>query len=574
MAYLYLEKHPMIRDHFIPFPPLSEIEAYCGLNIIIRNYPNHIDGEGPDNPSKSFYADHYFNPTIPPYGAGNAPDRINELYTALCNDLTSGLTDPNTAKNAAYLAHYIQDMTCPFHVIGAPDNDLQFTASAAGPYIEKFGERTCILKDGVDSLKACTNPVTNLIEGNLRFFEQDETGFWDMMAERYIKDPAQGKNWFEPNYYNGHICPKLYTYLSTHFLYEAMVAHYHNNPEMVNRFSHLSNINFLTNNWNSLALSPGRSGEFAKKLARFTKDDLDNYKPEFMFDPKELVSYTFVAYKALGYVGMLTEEGQKDVTAMKSTVPMPENAWTTAIQATYTIWRASFSALFVDCETDVMLFQAGSNPDTYTARVKLTNYEPGETVKNITANLKLVSNGVTSDIGTATVAKLPDNQNSNSTWLVFKEPFALPVSAQLKVEITGTYEKVPDAGRATYTSKNPAMDPLGGSWYMQETKASVAILYDSKTQQYEGKVTSPGDLAFHSKGVLMLTGVKPVETQVKVTQPGEKYYAGTECSWEALTNPDGTLSKGPQTRLPVSITVNGNTMVYCTKDETLHFTRK
>jgi hypothetical protein len=72
----------------------------------------------------------------------------------------------------------------------------------------------------------------------------------------------------------------------------------------------------------------------------------------------------------------------------------------------------------------------------------------------------------------------------------------------------------------------------------------------------------------------MLTGVKPVETQVKVTQPGEKYYAGTECSWEALTNPDGTLSKGPQTRLPVSITVNGNTMVYCTKDETLHFTRK
>ena len=118
------------------------------------------------------------------------------------------------------------------------------------------------------------------------------------------------------------------------------------------------------------------------------------------------------------------------------------------------------------------------------------------------------------------------------------------------------------------------MDPLGGSWYIKETKASVAILYDAKTQQYEGKVISPGDLAFHSKGVLMLTGVKPVETQVKVPHPGEKYYTGTECSWEALTNPDGTLSKGPQTRLPVSITVNGNTMVYRTKDETLHFTRE
>ncbi len=520
MAYVYLEKHPMISDHIIPFPPLAEIEAYCGLNINIGKYPNHIYGEGPDNPSKSFFADHYFNPTFPPDGAGNAPDRINELYTSLCSDLTLGLTDPNTAKNAAYLAHYIQDMTCPFHVIGAPDNALQFTASAAGPYLEKYGENTCVLKDGVDSLKACTNPVSNLIENNLRFFEQDETGFWDMMAERYKKDDSQGKNWFEPNYYNGHICPKLYTYLSTHFLYEAMVAHYHNNPEMVNRFSHLSNINFLTNNWNSLAISPARSGEFAKKLARFTKDDLDNYKPEFMFDPKELVSYTFVAYKALGYVGMLTEAGQKDVTAMKSTVPMPENAWTTAIQATYTIWRASFSALFVDCENDVQLFQAGSNPDTYTARVKLTNYEPGETVKNITANLKLVSNGVARDIGTATVTELPNNQNSNSTWLAFKEPFIMPESAQLSVEITGTYEKVPDAGKASYTGKNPAMDPLGGSWYMNEAKASVAILYDSETQQYEGKVISPGILAFHSQGALILTGIKPVEKQVNVIQSG------------------------------------------------------
>ncbi len=574
MAYAYLQQHPMIRDHIIPFPPLAEIEGYCGLNIKITSNSKTIIGEGPDNPLRSSFADHYFNPSFPPDGAGNAPDRINELYASLYRDITSTVINAKTARNAAYLAHYIQDMTCPFHVIGAPHNDLQFTVAAAGPYIVKYGERTCVLKDSGDIRKVCSNPVSYLIENNMRFFEQDETGFWDMMAERYKLDKTQGKNWFEPNYYNGHICPELYTYLSTHFLYEAMVAHYHNNPETINRFSKLTNINFLTNNWNSLALSPARSGEFAKKLARFTKEDLDNYDPEFMFDPRELVSYTFVAYKALGYVGMLTEALQKDVTAMKATVPMPEKAWTTAIQATYTIWRASFSALFVDCENDVQVFQAGENPDTYVARVKLKNYEPGETAKNINVTLKQVSNGVARDVGTATVSELPNTQNSNSTWLVFKEPFIMPESAQLSVEITGTYEKVPDAGRASYTSKNPAMDPLGGSWYMQETKASVAILYDSKTQQYEGKVISPGILAFHSKGVLILTGVKPVETQVMVPRPGEKYYTGTECSWEALTNQDGTLSKGPQTRLPVSITVNGNTMIYRTKDETLHFIRE
>jgi hypothetical protein len=574
MAYAYLEQHPMIRDHIIPFPPLAEIEVYCGITIKMANYQKTIVGEGPDNPSKSSFSDHYFNPSLPADGAGNAPVRINELYAGLCRDISSTVTNGETARKAAYLAHYIQDMTCPFHVLGAPDNYLQFTASAAGPYIEKYGERTCVLKDGVDVKKVCSNPVSNLIEGNLRYFEQDEAGFWDMMAERYKNDKTQGKNWFEPNYYNGYICPDYYTYLSTHFLYEAMVAHYHNNPEMINRFSHLPNINFLTNNWNSLAISPSRSGEFAKKLARFTKEDLDNYDPEFMFDPAKLISYTFVAYKMLGFTGMLSAFEQKDLTRMKSTVPMPEKAWTTAIQATYTVWRASFSALFVDCDNDVELFQAGTNPDTYVARVKLTNYEPGETAKNIAVHLKQVSNGATHDIGTATIAELANNQNSNSTWVLFKEPFALPASAQLKVEVTGTFDKVPDAGKASYTSKSPVTDPLGGSWYMQETKASVAVLYNSKTQQYEGKVVSPGDLAFHGAGVLLMTGVKQVETQVIDPHPGEKYYTGTECSWEVLTNPDGSYRKGQQTRLPLAITVKGNTMVYRTKDDTFHFTRE
>jgi len=576
MAYAYLEKHPMIRDHIIAFPPLAEIEVYCGLNIKITSNSKTIIGEGPDNPIRSSFADHYYNPSFPGGGAGNAPDRINELYAGLCSDVTAAVTNAKTARHAAYLAHYIQDMTCPFHVIGAPDNALQYTAEATGPYIVIYGERTCVLKEGVDVNKVCSNPVSYLVEDNMRFFEQDETGFWDMMVERYKLDKTQGKNWFEPNYYNGHICPELYTYFSTHFLYEAMVANYHNNPEMINRFSHLSNINFLTNNWNSLGFTTARPGEFAKKLARFTKDDLDNHDPEFMFDPRKLISYIYIGHKALGYTDILPETLQKKIVAMKSTVPVPVNAWTTAIQATYTIWRASFSALFVDCENDVLLFQAGSNPDTYVARVKLTNYEPGETAKNITVNLKQVSNGVALDIGKATLTELTGNQNSNSTWLEFKKPFVLPESAYIKVAVTGTFDNVPDAGSSTYTSKYPAVDPLGGAWYLQEAKASVAILYNADSKQYECRIVRQGDLAFHSEGALWLSGIKPVEKAVMVAQydPNDKTYTGTECSWEVLTNPDGSYRKGPQTRLPASITVNGNTMVYRTKDDTFHFTRE
>jgi hypothetical protein len=574
-AYGYLEKHPMIRDHIIPFPPLAEIEKYCGLNIKVVGGGVEKTGEGPDNPSKSSFADHYFNPTFPGGGRGNAPDRINENYAVLRTDISVGTINDKTARSAAYLAHYIQDMTCPFHVLGAPDNDLRFTAQAAGPYITKYGERICVLKEGFDLAKVCANPVTYLVDINLRFFEQDEPGFWNMMVARYKIDDSPGRNWFEPNYYNGHICPIFHTYLSTHFLYEAMVANYHNNPEMISRFSHLSNINLLTNNWNSLSLSPVRAGEFAKKLARLTREDLDNNDPEFMFDPRQLISYIYIGHKALGYMDILPETLQKKIVAMKSTVPVPEKAWTTAIQATYTVWRSAFSALFVDCEKDVLLFQTGSNPDTYVAKVKLTNYEPGETARDISVKLKQVSKGLDREIGEAVLPQLAGNQNNNSAWLQFKEPFPLQESAYIKVTVTGTFDRVPDAGSMSYTSKNPVVDPLGGTWKFQEANALISILYNAATQQYEGRVIKKGGMAFHEMGALWLSGIKPVQTAVMTAQyaPDDKIYTGTECSWEVLTNPDGSYRKGQPTRLSASITVNGNTMVFRTKDDTFHFTR-
>jgi hypothetical protein len=576
MAYTYLEKHPMIQNRLIHFPPLSKIETYCGLNLKLTGGQITIYGEGPDNPAKSSFADHYYNPDFPGGGAGSAPDRIQENYVSLCQDISASSADDNTARCAAYLAHYIQDMTCPFHVLGAPDNDLQFTAEAIGPYMERYGERTGVLKEGIDVNKVCANPVSYLTETNLRFIEQDAPGFWDMMVARYHEDRSKGKNWFEPNYYNGHICPVFHTYLSTHFLYEAMVAHYHNNPELNTRFSHLSNINELTNNWNSLSLMANRPGEFAKKLARLTKEDLDNYDSEFMFDPRELISYTFVGYKALGYADQLSESQKKEVTEMQSTVPLPVKAWTTAIQATYTLWRASFSALYVDCEKDVLLFQAGVHPDTWVARVRVTNYEPGATAKNITVSLKQASGGADQALTKATVAQLANTQSGNSVWVEFKKPFALQGSAPLKIEITGTFDKVPDAGKAAFTKEDPETDPLGGTWHLQEANALVAILYNPELKQYEGRVLYPGDLAFHGAGVLLLTGVKPVDTPMMMAAdvPDDKTYTGTECSWEVLTNPDGSYSKGQPTRLPATITVNGKTMTYRTKDDTFHFTRQ
>jgi hypothetical protein len=89
-------------------------------------------------------------------------------------------------------------------------------------------------------------------------------------------------------------------------------------------------------------------------------------------------------------------------------------------------------------------------------------------------------------------------------------------------------------------------------------------------------VIRQGDLAFHGQGALLVTGINPVEKPVTAGQQvsSANSYTGTELSWEVITNQDGSYSKGPQTRLPVSITVNGNTLTYRTKDNAYQFTRE
>ncbi len=574
-AYTYLLKHPMLVNKLVDFPTLEEIDLFSGVSIGKTNAGFTVTGNGPDNAANSEYADHYFNPSLPGGGAGNGTKKVGEYYQLLRNSLQKKPREVNASMYAAYLAHYIQDMSCPFHVLGTPDNKLQYTPAATGPYPVVYTTGVWEPKSGINQAEYCASLMPDLSGTQVTYKRCSEEAFWISMAERFQYDNQRGANWFEPNYYDGPVCPSLYTYLSTHFIYEAFVALYHNNNQIIARFNQINDINYFGKDWNSWGTDPVKKAtELASQNAQMTKINLDLYTGEYMFDPEKKMEFARILLKNLQNPGLSNDVNQPGFAELMKKIPLPEQAWKQAIQATYTLLRASFSALYIDLKKDVVLHRVSYSPASYIVRVKVTNYEPQDDAKNVMVAIKYGTGQNALDLGEAIVGNI--SSNVTSPWAECNSAFTLPSGGSLQLKVSGKYAMVADAGEATFSSSSLPVDPVGGAWYFPAAKASVSILYNSDAQQYECRVIRQGELAFHGQGALLVTGINPVEKPATAGQqvPNANSYTGTELSWETIENQDGSYSKGSQTRLPVSITVNGNTLTYRTKDDTYQFTRE
>lgn len=184
MAYDLLKADPAF--HGIIFPSINDIITEGTVTGGSAG-----GGPGPDNAASSPYSAHYYNPDIK---AGGAPTAADDAFKKLKKDLfyapRLGI-QASTAKAASWLAHFVQDMTVPYHVLGMPGN---YTLHQKNLH-SIIGPRTPAL------------PVNKLLE-------------------RYRSDRAStGKNadWFEAWYYDGYATsggtgPTVKT--STHFKYE------------------------------------------------------------------------------------------------------------------------------------------------------------------------------------------------------------------------------------------------------------------------------------------------------------------------------------------------------------------
>ena len=175
VAFDLLRNHPSFTND-VKFPSLEDILNHSGVDA-------DITGLGPDNYHNVPYSKHVYNPAL---GAGKAPEAVFDHFDNLKRELTG--------KDAAYLAHFIQDLSVPYHVLGMPESDIP-------PNARELIDRK--IED-----RRVTGPNIPGPEYALLFSRYDEDhNLYEANAD-----------WFDPWYYDGPF--GVYTVKSSHFTYE------------------------------------------------------------------------------------------------------------------------------------------------------------------------------------------------------------------------------------------------------------------------------------------------------------------------------------------------------------------
>lgn len=554
-----LAQHPMLQKGYIYFPKISVINQYSGVGPAISGGALTIQGEGPDNPRNSDFAAHYFNPSIGKAGLGGAPKKANETYAGLKRSLIvmSGRYEDYYKENqnridpgyyAAYLGHFIQDMTCPFHVIGVPAGDYKYNPKAIGPYVLRYGSGIRKLPPiSIDYEYFNKHPMAMSVGVPTEWVTMSTGEFWNLMIERFKREKNKDPNWFEPNYYNGSSDYSNYsmnwawTYFSTHFLYEANVGTFHKEPSpSVNSLCPDSKEAYkeLRRKW-WYACTTNRAECFAKKIAEETKSRLDRGEKEFMFNPAKM-----------------SNPGQ---------VPMPRDAWCRAVQATYTAWRASFSALFIHQYTDVQLVNVSNNPEKYKIRLRIWNMEPEEAATKVQARVIFKRGKMQYDFGKTPTVKIEKGKESG--WLdCDKEVKANDLDdGMFYITVTGNYNTVPDAGE-TFFEYSASRQPIEGVWRLKGKNkvTEMEIKYNPEIGKHEASVVQQGVFRWHTKGTLMISSIEPLQApvmQVPGRFDGGILYRGTERSWEQIKIAGSSeVRKGNDKRRDILLILDGNNL--------------
>ncbi len=196
-AYEQLSKLPFFKAS--GFPELENILKNEGTDAAMGK------GYGPDRSGSSDFSKHYFNPWLN-NGEGEGPaacgEHARKLYDVLNN---TGRSKQNTSKSAAWSAHFMADMSVPYHVVGCSKQTLEklFTT----------GE-----------LK-----LTKQITGDLGLSYQTTLPADDEFsreAKRFLAAAKEDEtiNWFDPWYWNGATGGSIAYINSSHVYWEKDVG--------------------------------------------------------------------------------------------------------------------------------------------------------------------------------------------------------------------------------------------------------------------------------------------------------------------------------------------------------------
>ncbi len=410
IAYEELEKHPAFMKS--NFPSLPDIQNH---SMVTKSRT----GLGPDGAVNSYYSFHWYNPRA---NLGNAPAAAQAYYDRLLTSFegkTPGnqinvngirFNDPHVepAHSAAYAAHYVQDMTCAFHVIGMPASDVN--------------------PDRVAS---------NTVNGPFRTYSLDD---WRNFTYRYVlakaNDPLM--DWFDVTYWDGN---RLYSDMrGSHFLYEGLVEMAYKNAKSAAWMIEFQHQGFQAPYWLNSESPRDRIAGIAERLASATRNALDSNANGARIDTVQ-----FQKDLEIGLGTMSGGVAAQVYQAVGNYIKVPYADWWAAIQATYCVWRSALCALWME-ETDIEMLRLPGQKDQYKLRVVIQNLEKEAAVKDVKVEFSF-KNGPSAkgeiDVGMV-------ESDDGSLFKDSEESFLLTPESRSKgilcLRVTGRYDKIPDLG--------------------------------------------------------------------------------------------------------------------------------
>ena len=364
--------------HEFPGANFPTIEAINDFEGVEKTALNGLQGHGPDADNATYFSEHYYNPET---DEGNAPKSVGEWF----EKLTRGTTKP---QSAAWSAHFLADLSVPYHVNGQFGADLEkdFTnrngpSPEYMPYPNVTGEQR-------DSLN---HPVAGSSFHNWNFA---------LEANRYLA-AAKGSpklDWFDPWYWNGSaVAP---TVSSSHLVWEGWITKC---PSSMPAYSSLWPGNPTPSWHHNISKMRDVVVSFAKKIALNTRNS---------------------AYKFINN----SDDGEMQ-----------------AAESIATIWRASFTGLRVDM-TYVLDPTTVANTPTVNVHGKVGNFVR-ETASGVQLQLVKASGSCTvegkPDEAVQILGDLPGGGTVRQfgDWRVYVPQ---PNNCRLLIGVIGGFKKTPD----------------------------------------------------------------------------------------------------------------------------------
>jgi hypothetical protein len=456
-------------------------------------------GNGPDSAfMKTYYSEHDYNPDIV---RGRAPESSASWYEELKTSLEK--KDGKASKPAAYLAHYIADMTSPYHVNGMPEDmaksDIDekivgeaLSLSDKGMVIWYEELKTSLeKKDGKASKPAVDmaifdldkkivgealplsdkgmgrvlkNPQDRLVSdfpvgAPVRGLGGKGNTDWSQEYVNWTKIKAEypQADWFDPWYNDGSYEYEYdlsdYTFglqtgkgkkvlieaSSTHALWEWYAYNNYSRPEYPETKVQYSNKFKQKKNGDKNTIS-----EFTKSIATETKKIRQN--------------------------PLLVEAaGESNYNSLPKTSKLGD-AYQEAITDVYTVWRASFSALRPEIE-----FEPGPESDQKKTKIKIEN-KANEAAQKVEVKLDIKEGKDCIELISKNVV-VPDTIEANKFIEINDKWFIKTLSdcpeAKLELTVTGEFKETPDSGKVILTKEVPQ---IGCPWLKSINPADYALL--------------------------------------------------------------------------------------------------